>query len=334
MDSKTILANYVKPNKILVILAVVLLVVGLVSIPMISISSEEAAKAAGDPVAFHNNNSAHGTYCYADIIGISNWLYKYDNNTYYTAMDADGNLFTICVSDSTYNAMDAQFQWWMSEDEDEAPPAPYRVEGIAKTTTITIKSNLSTSWEISQSEYAELFGSVYLDTKSSPADDSASVWIFACIMSFSCALIFFLCGIPGNANFKKCMTNLEAKNLLDSAARELESPDTVQFGKDQARLSRNFLYCKRGGIVIPYTDILWAYRRQVKQYFIFTVSTTLVVHTPYGEFNAIAVGGNDKKNDLNQFFQAIAMGNPEVLIGFTSQNQQEFKARKQARKFG
>lgn len=332
MDSKNILAKYLKPSKVLLILAAILLVVAVACIPMMVMATSNAKQEAGEPVAFDSNASEYGDYCYIDVIGISNWLYKYDGETYYTAMDVDGNMYTVRVSDSTYDKMSAQYDWWMSEDEDEDPPAPYRLTGLAYTTTISLKENLSDSWEITQREYTTYFGTMYLNSNATPGGDAIAPWLFVCLMCAIFALIFGVCYLPGSMAFNKCVKALEEKNLLDVAANELENPENQQIGKDLARLSRRFLFCKRTGVVVPYTDVLWVYRQNVKRYFVITVSSNLVIHTSYGQFSALNIGGADKGNQLEQAFAAIAQANPDVLIGYTSENQREFNARKKAAK--
>lgn len=334
MDSKKILQKYAQPSKVLLILAAVLLVVALACIPMMIMSTSNAEEEAGAPAKFDSVRSESGDYCYIDVIGISNWLYKYDSATYYTAMNSNGDLFTVRVSDSDFKAMQAQYDWWMSEDEDEAPPAPYRLKGIAYSTGSTLKDSIAQSWEITQSEYTEAFGTMYLNACQNPGENAMSGWLFVALMCGITALVLFVCYLPGCSTFKKCLKALEEKNLLDAAASELENPENIRIGKDQARLSRRFLFCKHNGVAVPYTDVLWVYRQNVKRYFVITVSSTLVIHTAYGQFNCMAVNGSDKKNELGPVFSAIAQANPDVLIGYTGENQREFNARRKAAKIG
>jgi hypothetical protein len=334
MDSKSILAKYVQPSKVLLIVAAILLVVTVACIPMMALATSNAQQEAGDPVAFDSSASEYGDYCYIDVIGISNWLYQYEGETYYTAMDEKGYYYTVRVNDSTYDKMSAQFDWWMSEDEDEAPPAPYRLTGMAYSATSSIRENICYAWDFEESEYSEIFGTMYLNANATPGSDAIAPWLFLCLMCGITALILFLVYLPANGAFKKCVKALEEKNLLDGAANELEYPENIKVCKDQARLSRRFLFCKRNGVVVPYTDVMWVYRQNVKRYFVITVSTTLVIHTAQGQFNVLAVNGKDKKNELEPVFAAIAQGNPDVLIGYTSENQREFNVRKKAVKAG
>lgn len=334
MDSKSILAKYVKPSKVLLIIAAVLLVIAVACVPMMALATMNAEQEAGEPAVFDAVASESGDYCYIDVIGISNWLYKYDSATYYTAMDADWNLYTVRVSDSDYDKMDAQVDWWMSEDEDEAPPAPYRLKGIVYSATASIKESISEAWDIPQSDYTEAFGTMYLNACQTPGGNSMSGWLFVLLMCAITAFVLLVVYLPANGTFNKCIKALEEKNLLDSAASELEFPENLQIAKDQARLSRRFLFCKRTGVVVPYTDVMWVYRQNVKRYFVITVSSNLVIHTSYGQFSALNIGGADKGNQLEQAFAAIAQGNPDVLIGYTGENQREFNARKKAAKIG
>lgn len=334
MDSKEILAKYLKPSKLLLVVGAVLVVFALVCVPMAFVAADNAQQEMGEPLQFDPNVNEYGQYCCIDVVGISNWLYKYDSATYYTAVDADWNMYTVQVSDSQYAQMSAQVQWWMSEDENEEMPAPYRLCGMVYNAGTDLRESVAQAWDIDASEYTLYFGATYLNANQDPVGNAVSPWLVGGLVGVVMAVLFFALYLPGCFAFNKCIKALEEKNLLDAAAAELEYPENETLGKDRARMSRRFLFCKGTGVVVPYSDVQWAYRQNVKRYFVITVSSNLVLHTLYGRFNALSLGGNDRVGSLDKVFAAIVQGNADVLIGYTAENTRTFNARRQAAKLG
>jgi hypothetical protein len=331
VDSKKTLEKYVKPSPVLSVIGVILLAAALVMLAMSFISSNNVQKEAGNPVLLDTMNTETDAYVYVDVVGISNWLYKEDGDTYYTILDADWNMYTARVSDSDYKKMTPQFDYMMSEDEDAQMPEPYRLKGICRKATSDIRSYLSQSWEIKTSEYTTLFGTMYLDATSKPGDDVFFMWLVGVLLSGLFSLVFFTISIPANVNFNRCVKALERENLLDQAANELENPEIEKIGKDCGRLSRRFLYGKGTGAVIPYSDIQWIYRREVKRYAVITVNVQLVVATnKINEMVVLNFSGKNKDEEFMKIYATVAQQNPEVLVGFTGENKRQYQMRKQA----
>lgn len=334
MDSKKILAKYIKPSSwpnivgyILLGLAVVFLICGI-------FASSNAKNDATEPVLFDALESKSNSYVYLDVVGISNWLYDYDGAVYYSAEDAEGYLYTVRVSDSEYKKMTAQQEYWLREDEDEPQPEPYRLVGLAMTTASTVKDSLADSWEISASEYEEYFGTMYLNATTDPSDEAFAGWLFGFLMCLIFGVLLCIVNIAYNGNFKRTIQALEQANLLDRAAAELESADVMIVGKDRARLSGGFLFGKGTGVAIPYSDIQWVYHRNQKSYFV-TVNCFLIVNTNQ-RANIVAVnfGGADKNNVLGAAVDFMAQRNPNMLLGYTGANQRAYKERKKAAQIG
>ena len=87
-------------------------------------------------------------------------------------------------------------------------------------------------------------------------------------------------------------------------------------------------------MVLPYTDIQWIYRQNVKRYFI-TLNVNLIVSTlELNQKILLSYNGKNRDEELNKVFMAVAQNNPNVLLGYTSENRKAYKERKKAAKLG
>ncbi len=206
-------------------------------------------------------------------------------------------------------------------------PEPYRVYGYAKTTGSTVARQLAETWGIEKDDYLAQYGKVLLDTN---ATDESGVTMGAVLGGFIAlliGLIFVLALVPAEQNAAKCLRALEARGLTQRAAGQLESEANLVIGKDEGRLSQEFLYGRKTGIVVPYDSILWCYRRVTRQNFS-TVSTSLILCTrDMKKKAAIVLSGKDKDDVLNRAMLVIAAHNPTVLLGFTNENASAYRQR-------
>lgn len=335
MDSKKTLAKYLKPSPILNIIAIVLAVAAVAMLVMGFVISADDKANVGEPTVFDPVDSRIDAYSYIDVVEISNWLYKIDGSVYYVASDAEGYYYTVKVSDSEYGKMSAQYDYYMSEDPNAKMPAPYRLVGMATIANKDLKDTISECVGIDSFDYEDYFGEMYLDATEDPGSDSLFGGLAGCLLFGVFALLFFVISLPATVTFNKCVKALEDANLLDRAAAELESGEFEKIGKDCGRLSRNFFYGKNTGVVLPYSDIQWVYRRNVKQYFVITVNVNLIVSTlKMDQRIALNFSGKNRDEEFNKIFMTIARNNPSVLIGFTGENQREYKNRVNAAKIG
>ncbi len=332
MDSKKILEKYLKPAAALKIIGWVLVVASVAMLLMGILSAGSATSEAGDPVKFHTEDTKKGTYAYIDVVGISSWLIKDDGKVFYVAMDKHHNGYVVRVGDSDYNKMDDQYDYFM--DEDAVMPKAYTLDGVAKEASKQLRKDIAECVGIASYEYEDYFGIMYLDATTTPGDDAFAMWLVGFILCLILGIVFLLITLPASMNFKKCIANLEERGLLDMAAAELQGGEYEQVGKDCGRLTRQFFFGKNSGMVLPYSDIQWLYRQNVKRNFI-TVAVNLIVSTnKLNQKVMLTYNGRNRDEELNKVFMAVAQHNPNVLLGYSSENQKEYKARKNAAKLG
>ncbi len=322
MDPKKIIKKYIDKPAWVTVLGVILLAAAAVLL-FLGISAGNAADEAVIAQPYYPDECESGDFVYVDVIGISNWLYQYDDDTYYTILDAEGYMYTAQVSDSDYKKMQAQYDYWMDDNEDAVPPAPYRLEGMARNITSTIRSSLAESWDITTSEYDQYFGSTYLNANASPGSEAGSGYYLGAMLALIFGLCMVLICLPTNIATKKTLNRLEEQSLLERAAQQLEEGSYTTIGKDELRLSGDMLFAKGSGAAVPYSDILWIYRRTVRTNFVIE-NLYLQVNSKHYSFSVHL--GNPKKGDplLQQAAVTIAEKNPAVLIGYSKENQKAF----------
>jgi hypothetical protein len=332
MDSKKILEKYLKPSAAIKIIGLILIVASLAMLVMGIISASAATGAVGKPEEFDSLNNEKGEYVYLDVVGISDWAYKVDGKTYYVALDKWDYVYIVQLSNSEFKKMDDQNEYFT---EDDVPmPKSYTLKGVARKLSTDDRNEIADCFDIPSYESKDYFGTMYLDATSTPGDDAFAMWLVGFIVCFVLGLIFLLITLPASGNFKKCMALLEERGLVDMAAAELESGEYEQVGKDCARLTRQFFFGKNSGMVLPYGDIQWLYRQNVKRNFV-TVNVNLIVSTnKLNQKVMMSYNGRNRDEELNKVFMTVAERNPNVLLGYSSENRKAYKERKEAAKLG
>ena len=157
---------------------------------------------------------------------------------------------------------------------------------------------------------------------------------------FPLGFIFLLIGlcadVPANGRTKKTLADLESKGLLDMVAAEMTGPNKRVIGKDRAILTENFLIIKRTGRVVALNSVVWAYKHRLTQR-VFLIPVNVQDSLWIGDGvkaprEMLAYGGKDKNDELKDVMIAMYNRNPRMLIGYTSENQNAYKAIRQQNK--
>lgn len=323
MNEKQIIKKYILPKgmtvvaMLLLIAALVLAIVGMTA----GASEDETAQ------EFFPSESPNGTMAYIDVVGVSDWLYKYDGNTYYSVEDAEGYLYTVKLKDSQFNSLDDQQVYWNRATEDEPMPAAYHLVGVVTAVTSDIRNNLADCWSISTDDYDLYFGTKYLDATTSASAEASAPWF---VFAFMCGIfgIAFLVG-PGRAsrNAKKCLKNLEEKGLLERAAQQLENTEmhTVLGKKKKGIMTQDFLFGKGTGMVVPYSDIIWCYQNDRRYNFVPVDSYLMVGTVANGVEPAVDLNKYDKDGVIVEALETIAQRNPQAMVGYKREFAKAFK---------
>lgn len=325
MNAKKTIKKYILPKAWVGIVGWLLVAVMLVCAVM-----GLAALGGGNDVAaaeFYPNDSESGTMAYINVVGVSNWLYQNDDAVYYSVEDAEGYLYTVRLSDSQYNAMAAQQEYWNRETDSEPLPNAYHLVGYVRDVSSNIRSTLAECWDITEDEYDYYFGEKYLNCTTSAGEQNSAPWFVVALISGLFALCVGIISGRAKRVAKKCLRQLEERCLLEKAAQQLEFTEghTV-IGKNRGILTQDFLFGKGTGAVILYSDILWAYKQEQRHNFV-AVNSYLMVATRYmSAQGAIDLNRVDRKGYLGDALAVISQKNPHALLGYTSENGKAYKA--------
>lgn len=317
MDAQKTLKKYILPKGIAILTVISLL---LVAAALVFTVLGIAAKDAVDDTAtlFYPAKSKTGTTAYIDVVGVSDWLYKNGDSVYYSVMDTEGYLYTVRLNDPQFKELSAQFDYWMNGDENAVPPAAFRLEGVVKNVNSDIRSALAECWEMSAMEFDAYFGTKLLDATASAAVEALAPWLFGALTCGLFGIVFLLVFWNVNRTAKKCLRRLEELCLTERAAQQLDMTESnTVIGKNRGMLSRDFLFGKGTGMVVPYSDILWAYQLDRKRNFIPINSYLMVGTLANGVVGAVDLNRSDMAGVIAEALAVISQRNPDTMIGHT-----------------
>lgn len=324
MDSKKTIKRYIlrKPwmkavGIILCVAAVVLAAMGFAAL----------GAADNDAAEFYPGETPAGTMAYVDVIGVSDWLYQYDDAVYYTVLDAEGYLYTVRLSDSGFDDLKAQNDYWHDDSASAPVPEAVRLTGYVQNVTSDVRSNLAEVWGITTAEYDQYFGGRFLNTTTSTGEQASMPWFMGALFAILFGLFCLMMTGRSEKIAKKCLARLEELNLLERAARQVENVEVnTIIGKSKGMLSQEFLFGKGTGVVVPYTEILWCYQQDRKRNFV-PVNSYLMVATSYMDAQcAVDLDRYDRKGVISGAIEEIAQRNHNVLIGYSRENGQAYRS--------
>lgn len=329
MDSKKIIKKYIMPGGLVSVGALVFSLLLVVTLVM-GITALNAE--VPDPVDFYPSETPVGVSAYIDVVGVSNWLYQYDEAVYYSVEDAYGYLYTVRLNDRQLKEMAAQTDYWNRTSETAPMPEPYRLVGVVQKTGSTVQESLAESWGISVAEYEEYFGVNFLNATTNVGAENSAPWFIGALFSFLFALLCLVFQLRAASVSKKCLKVLEERCLLEKAAQQLENAEGhFVVGKNRGVLTQDFIFGKGTGAVVPYGDVVWAYKQDQRRSFI--TCSYLMVGTPWlGVESVIDLNNADKYGYISDALAMIAEKNPEALLGFSNENRKAYKAAAKAGK--
>lgn len=326
MNSEKIIKKYIGGSGAKKVFAWIFLLGLLATLPMWTVFRKEA-----DPnsaVQFVGVSEENGDYVYLDIVGISDFVYKYTRRhvttTFYSAEDAEGYLYMLELTNSDYKKLTAQQEYWNRTDNTAPMPEPYRVYGQAENISTERISDFSEVWGLSTEEFVNAFGSKYIDVGSSSESESNTLWAIGSLFTGIFFLAFALENRKVKKNMNYCLDLLASKGELDAAAAELNDGNALLIGNEKARATANYLFGRKTGFVLNYADIAYCYTgvkgsaKNMTGYFCVNTKDKKNI-------NAADLGRKDYNLYGGQLEAAVAEHNPNALVGNTMQNAAAYK---------
>lgn len=187
--------------------------------------------------------------------------------------------------------------------------------------------------ELTTADYDAYFGDIYIDTTkkySSGYNIINVIGFMLLLVSIICLIINIAKKISYNKNIKK-LSRVELKHIND----ELNNPKSFYYNYAKVYLTENYIvsislpFC-----VIKYADILWMYKHVQRTNGIKT-NESIILKDMFNKSYSIASMSLSTKAKTEQFeeiMNTISQKNPNILVGYTKENINEFKSKIKRRK--
>ena len=202
-------------TKALIIVGIILL---LSAVACAVLSGRAKAETLPEPEPFDALESEKGDYAYLDVIGVSDWVYKYDETTFYVLEDQWHLLYVAILSDREFSSLRVQNDYWNEITDREVP---VRLTGLVLNVTDSVRDAYEEVFELDDEEFERYFGDHSLDVGSTPTGEKSSMWAAFAVMLFIFSLIPLLGSRPTAVAAKKAVRRLDARGVLDTAETNL-----------------------------------------------------------------------------------------------------------------
>ena len=116
-----------------------------------------------------------------------------------------------------------------------------------------------------------------------------------------------------------------SQKILQQTKQLKDKESCLVIGKKRGILTPDFIFGKGTGAVIPYEEIVWAYKQDAKRNFI-QVNSYLIAATVWmGAQSVVDLNKPDKTGCIGDALAVIGRRNPQVLLGYTNENRKAYK---------
>ena len=272
-----------------------------------------------------NSSEEQGQKVYLNISAISSSFAGYDDKT-----------------DSYYYVYDGQYYYIVYLKESEylkisgldLSNNPYRVEGIARNIGDDVKNIAIEQWNsdlyedeepITDSSFYSYFGNVYLDQTSIYSETTSMYNVFAFFTGII-GLVLLIIGIVNHVKFSFNVKKLDGHEI-DSIEAEMSDNDSFYYKNIKLYLTRNYIIMLNGQFKIyKYGDILWMYPFE-QRYNGIRTNRAIKIFTRDGKTSMVAnigVATKTQKAIYDEVWDTIIEKNPNIVLGYTSENIKHF----------
>lgn len=265
-------------------------------------------------------------YVYLDVEGISDYVAYKDSEKWYVALDPEGFAYVVKLRESQFLSLKAHNDWWNSDEEYDIEPT--RIYGMTAKISNELADVIKDVFEFeSRDEVFNIFGKYLLNATQSPNEGPGGFLIFLALMSLAGFIAFLTINATKNNTVKRSIKRLEQLGLTEQAEQQLNSPLTEVIGNDMTRITQDFICCKPNGAIVPISDILWMYGH-IQRYNGVKVFENLNACTKTGKTyvvcNAEKKAGTDS-DSFTRIMEIIREKNPDIMLGYSLENQKEYK---------
>lgn len=296
----------------------------------VAVAVREWTRPVAEPVRMTRETPA-GTHVYLDARLLTEWVYQVTGDssyTYYESMDENGDWYVVSLDDAAYAELQPLVDAYYAADENttfEDLPEAVRLIGMARDISDDDLKSMAASYRVSAEEYTDFYGPNYFDEGARPTSTLGVVSAVVGLILGFMLIVLITEWLVARVHLRKSDNRLYALGLAGDAEAEFASPNNQRYFKGKLVLSDCFLYAGMCGVVAPYTDVLWLYQREQRAYGIL-VATYLVAGLADGRTVTLAAQSR-KEPFIEDVVRTVAAGNPDLLVGYTHDNVQEFRRR-------
>lgn len=272
-----------------------------------------------------NTNEEAGQKTYLNVEKITSAFAVYDDKTdaYYYAFDGQ-YYYILYLKESKYLELSGM----------DLSDNPYRLEGIARNIPDDVKNIAIEDWNsdladdeepLTDLNFYKYFGNVYLD-QTAVYSETASMYN---VLAFFTGIIGLVVSIIGIVNFAKFSSNVKRfdGNEIDSIESEMADSESFFYKGIKLYLTRNYIIMLNGQFkVYKYSDVLWMYPFE-QRYNGVRTNRAIKIFTKDGKTSmlcSIGVVTKAQKAIYDEVWNTIIDKNPNIVLGYTSENIQHF----------
>lgn len=249
--------------------------------------------------------------------------YPDDNSGKFYFVWDETYMYMAFLSESQYNEL----------NRDDIQSNPMTIYGVTKRIPDDIRDlaleayneAVDEGYEISESEFYDYFGNLYLD------ETEMNLQTVICIILG--AIVFFV-GIIGliTAVIVRSRLKSKMKKISDEdweiLNREMDEADAFYYKSAKLSLTKHYIVDFSNGLsIIPYQDVLWMYKYEYRYNGVKT-QISIILFTKDKKRRTIASlpGYTKKSKEINQeIMETIMKKNGKIVVGYTKENRTKMK---------
>lgn len=245
---------------------------------------------------------------------------NYSYIKYYILYDKNDYMYVSKLSDSTYNKIKEKYDKFESDFSYSLTGYIYETPNDLK--KIIINSfNKSSDIKLTNDNYANYFGSTYLDDSYTKYTAQLAISLIIIIVSIVIAIIVLINWFIFKINTKKTLSKID-KELIES---ELLKDSTKEYKKAKIFITDKYLISTHKGLhVFDYNDSMWIYVANGDFKFISADKVYLNILTKNKKRYKSKSLDNHKKQIFDEIIEEIGNKNSNILLGYTYENMEKY----------
>lgn len=249
---------------------------------------------------------------------------KEKNNSkqnFHFAVDANNYWYIVRLTDSTYKKLEKQF-------EEEGENFKYVLKGYIYNDPADLKRLAISAYnqiissdaeKLTNSNFRNYLGNTYLDETITPTDDTSNTLMGVGIGVVIISSIFLIIYVSQTTKLKSTLRKYDIEELKE----DLNRNDTISYKKQSVYLTNKYIISTINGLdVFEYKDILWVYNEKRRQNGV-SLGVWLMVCTSNNK--RIQIARASKDDILIEIMAKIKEKNQDILVGFTGENNKQYK---------